>query len=66
MSSVSAELKPQVAEVRTALEGLQKALSGLTADNVGQKAPAIRAALTQVGAATSRLSSSLAKTCPSG
>jgi hypothetical protein len=43
---------------------LQTAVSGVTADNFKEKAPAITAALAQVATATKALSSTLAEACP--
>src|SRR5215211_2715653 len=51
-ASASPALQPSVQEVKTAFGELQTAASGLTADNLRQKAPAIAAALKQVAAAT--------------
>jgi hypothetical protein len=63
-ASASPALQPSVQEVKTAFGELQTAASGLTADNLRQKAPAIAAALTQVGAATRALSTKLSESCP--
>jgi hypothetical protein len=63
-ASASPALKPSVQEVKTAFAELQTATSGLTADNLRQKAPAIAAALKQVAAATRALSTKLSESCP--
>ena len=63
-ASASDALQPSVQQVKTAFAELQTAASGLTADNLIQKAPAIAAALTQVGAATRALSTKLSESCP--
>lgn len=63
-ASASAVLKPDVDQVKTAFGGLQTAASGLTTDNLTQKAPAINAALTQVRTATTALTTTLSQTCP--
>jgi hypothetical protein len=53
-----------VEQVKTAFDALQTAASGLTADNVKQKAPSIASAMRQVVTATQALSSTLADSCP--
>jgi hypothetical protein len=63
-ASASPALQPSVQEVKTAFGELQTAASGLTADNLRQKAPAIAAALKQVAAATRALSTKLRESCP--
>jgi len=63
-ASASPALQPSVQEVKTAFAELQAAVSGLTADNLRQKAPAIAAALKQVAAATRALSTKLSESCP--
>jgi hypothetical protein len=63
-ASASDALQPSVQQVKTAFAELQTAASGLTADNLIQKAPAIAAALTKVGAATRALSTKLTESCP--
>jgi len=63
-ASASPALQPSVQEVKTAFAELQAAASGLTADNLRQKAPAIAAALKQVAAATRALSTKLSESCP--
>jgi hypothetical protein len=62
--SASEALQPSVQQVKTAFEGLQTAASGLTTDNLKEKAPAIGAALTQLATATRALSSTLRESCP--
>jgi hypothetical protein len=63
-ASASPALQPSVQEVKTAFAELQTAVSGTTADNLRQKAPAISAAMKQVGTATQALSSTLTESCP--
>jgi len=63
-ASASALLQPSVQQVKTAFADLQTAVSGLSTDNVRQKAPAIRTAMTQVRTATANLSSALTTSCP--
>jgi hypothetical protein len=63
-ATASPVLKPSVEQVKTAFADLQTAVSGLTADNFKQKAPAIASALKQVGTATEALSSTVAQSCP--
>jgi len=63
-ASASDALQPSVQQVKTAFAELQTAASGLTADNLRQKAPAIAAALKQVAAATRALSTKLSESCP--
>ena len=63
-ASASPALQPSVQEVKTAFAELQTAVSGTTADNLRQKAPAIAAALKQVAAATRALSTKLSESCP--
>ena len=63
-ASASPVLKPSVDQVKAAFAALQTAASGLTADNVKQKAPSIASAMGQVVIATRALSSTLANSCP--
>ena len=63
-ASASPALQPDVQQVKTAFAELQTAASGTTADNLRQKAPAISAAMKQVGTATQALSSTLTESCP--
>ena len=63
-TSASEALQPDVQQVKTAFAELQIAASGLTADNLKEKAPAIGAALTQLAAATKALSATLSESCP--
>lgn len=63
-ASAPAALQPAVAQVKTAFATLQTAVSGLTTDNLSQKAPSIIAALTQVGTATAALGTTLTQSCP--
>jgi len=64
VASASATLQPQVTQVKTAVAALQTAATGLTADNLTQKLPAITAALAQVGTATATLASAVTQDCP--
>ena len=63
-ASASEELQPSVQQVKTAFDDVQTAVSGLTADNLREKAPAIGAALTQLATATKALSTALRERCP--
>jgi hypothetical protein len=63
-ASASEALQPSVQQVKTAFDGVQTSVSGLTADNLKEKAPAIGAALTQLATATKALSSTLRESCP--
>jgi hypothetical protein len=63
-ASASPAVQPSVQQVQTAFDELQTAASGLTADNLKQKAPAIGAALAQLATATKALSSTLTESCP--
>ena len=63
-ASASAVLQPSIQEVKTAFAELQTAASGTTTDNLRQKAPAIAAAMQQVGTATRALSTTLTQSCP--
>ena len=63
-ASASEELQPSVQQVKTAFDDVQTAVSGLTADNLREKAPAIGAALTQLATATKALSTALRESCP--
>jgi hypothetical protein len=65
-SSASAALQPAVEGVKTAFSQLETATSGLTADNLRQKAPAVSTALGQVGTAASSLATTLKQSCPAG
>jgi hypothetical protein len=62
--SASEALQPSVQQVKTAFEGLQTAASGLTTDNLREKAPSIGAALTQLATATKALASTMRESCP--
>ena len=63
-ASASAVLQPAVDQVKTAFAGLQTAASGLTADNLKEKAPSITSAITQIGTATTALATTLTQNCP--
>jgi hypothetical protein len=63
-ASASPALQPSVQQVETAFDQVQAAVSGLTADNLKEKAPAIAAALTQLATATKAFSDTLAQSCP--
>lgn len=63
-ASSSPELQSSVQQVKTAFDELQTAASGLTTDNVAQKAPAIVSAMKQVQTATKELSSTVTQGCP--
>jgi hypothetical protein len=63
-ASASPVLQPSVQEVKTAFAALETAASGLTKDNLAQKAPAIVSAMKQVGTATAAFRTTLAESCP--
>ncbi|MET0993743.1 MAG: hypothetical protein ABWY20_06510, partial [Mycobacterium sp.] len=63
VSSASSELQPHVDQVKTAFTALQTSVNGLTVDNLRQKAPSIKAALTQVEAASTALASAVTDSC---
>ena len=63
-ASASPVLQPSVQEVKTAFGQLQSAASGLTADNLRQKAPAIASAIKDVATATRALSTKVNESCP--
>jgi hypothetical protein len=63
-ASASPVLQPEVQQVKTAFAELQSAASGLTADNLKEKAPAIASAMKQVVTATEALSATLTQSCP--
>ena len=56
-------LQPSVEQVKTAFADLQTAAGGVTADNVREKAPGIRAAMTEVKTALTSLSATLTQRC---
>lgn len=64
-TAAAAELKPQLDQVRTALDAVQTAADGLSTDNVLQKAPGIVDALRQLGTATDALTTAVTQRCPS-
>jgi hypothetical protein len=64
VASATAELQPAVEDVRTQFAAVQTAASGVTTDNIKQKAPAIGAALRSLGTATTALASTLTQECP--
>jgi hypothetical protein len=63
LDSASAELQPQIDDVETAFTSLQDAVTGLTADNLTEKAPEIKSALTDLGTATMALGTSITDNC---
>jgi hypothetical protein len=63
VAAASAALQPAVESVKTAFSQLETAASGLTADNLRQKAPAINSALRQVGTAASSFATTLTQSC---
>ena len=65
-ASASPVLQPSVEQVKTAFGELQTAASGVTADNLRQKAPAIASAMKEVATATQTLSTTLSQACPGG
>ena len=63
-TSASPVLQPSVQQVKTAFGELQTAASGVTADNLRQKAPAIASAMKEVATARQALSTTLSQACP--
>jgi phage-related protein len=63
-ASASPALQPSVQQVKTAFAELQAAASGLTADTLRQKAPALASAIKEVATATRALSTKLRESCP--
>jgi hypothetical protein len=63
-ASASPALRPSVQQVKVAFGELQTAASGLTADNLRQKAPAIASAIKEVATATRALSAKVTESCP--
>jgi hypothetical protein len=63
-ASASPVLQPSVQQVKTAFGELQTAASGLTGDNLRQKAPAIASAIKDVTTATQALSTKVNESCP--
>ena len=63
-ASASPVLQPSVQQVKTAFDELQTAASGLTADNLREKAPAIASAIKEVATATQALSTKVNESCP--
>jgi hypothetical protein len=64
VASATAELQPAVEDVKTQFAAVQTAASGVTTDNIKQKAPAISAALRSLGTATTALATTLTQECP--
>ena len=63
-ASAGPALQPNVQQVKTAFGELQTAASGVTADNLRQKAPAIASAIKEVATATQALSTKVTESCP--
>lgn len=63
-TSAAAELKPQLDEVRSAVDAVRTSADGLTTDNLTQKAPDIVAALRDLGTATEGFATSVRERCP--
>jgi phage-related protein len=63
-ASASPVLQPSVQQVKTAFGELQTAATGVTADNLRQKAPAIASAIKEVATATQALSTTVSQACP--
>ncbi len=61
--SASEELQPQLEDVATAFDSLQEAGTGLTTDNLTQKAPEIASALNELSTAAAALSTSVTENC---
>ena len=63
-TSVSAALEPQVRAVASAFDTLRTAVSGLTTDNLVDKAPSIKSAMKGFSAATTDLVTAITQSCP--
>ena len=63
LDSASAELQPQIDDVETAFASLQDAVTGLTADNLTEKAPEISSALAGLSTAVEALGTSVTENC---
>ena len=63
-ASASPALQPSVQQVKKAFDEWQTAASGVTADDLRQKAPAIASAIKEVATATRALSTKVAESCP--
>ena len=63
VSSASSTLQPPIDQVKTAFTALQTSVNGLTVENLRQKAPAIKSALSQVETATTALASAVENSC---
>ena len=66
VASASAALKPSVQGVKTSVNALESAASGLTTSNVTQQAPAVASALAGVAVATRSLTTAISQGCPAG
>jgi hypothetical protein len=66
VASAAAVLQPAVEQVKTAFTAVQTAASGVTTDNLREKAPAIGAALQQLSAPTASLATMLTQRCSGG
>ena len=66
VASASAALKPGVEGVKTSVDALETAASGLTTSNVTQQAPAVATALAGVAVATRSLTTAISQGCPAG
>ena len=64
VASASGALKPDVDAVKAAVDQLETAATGMTADNFQQKLPAVVAAVQQVGVAATALATTLKQSCP--
>jgi hypothetical protein len=64
VASAGADLQPAVEQVKTAFTAIQTAASGVTTENLRQKAPAINMAIQQLGTPTASLATMLTQRCP--
>lgn len=62
-AAASSDLKPELDQVRTALDAVKTAAGGLSKGNLREQAPAVAGALRQLGTATSSLSTAVAQGC---
>lgn len=64
VSAVSSELKPSVDQVKTAFDGLESAIAGVSSGGgVGEAATAVSASLTQLGTALTGLTTEVGQIC---
>ena len=64
VSAVSSELKPSVDQVKTAFDGLESAIAGVSSGGgIGEAATAVSTSLTQLGTALTGLTAEVGQIC---